>query len=59
MSIIDGIFVFIYCMCGLALGLFCVKHFGPIYGLIGFVVGFAIPMILWRFIASRLGRKKP
>jgi hypothetical protein len=59
MSAVDVIFVFLYFLCGLGVGGLLGKHFGPIYGLIGFVLGFALPMILWRFIAPRLGRKRP
>jgi hypothetical protein len=59
MSIVDLIFVVFYCLCGFAAFILLGKHFGPIYGLIGFVVGFALPMTLWRFIAPRLGRKRP
>jgi membrane protein implicated in regulation of membrane protease activity len=58
MSAVDVIFVSFYILCGLVIGKLVIP-FGPIYGLVGFVVGFAIPMTLWRFIAPRLGRKRP
>ena len=59
MSIVDAIFVALYFACGVALAMFLGKHFGPIYALVGFVMGFAVPMVLWRSIAPRLGRKSP
>jgi predicted Co/Zn/Cd cation transporter (cation efflux family) len=58
MSAVDVIFVSFYILCGLVIGKLAMT-FGPIYGLVGFVVGFAFPMTLWRFIAPRLGRKRP
>jgi len=58
MSAIDAIFVFFYVCCGILLGAFLARHVGPIYGLIGFFVGFALPMTLWRFIARRIGTKR-
>ena len=55
MSIIDTIFVFFYICCGIALGAFSAKHIGPVYGIIGFFLGFALAMVFWRFIARRIG----
>lgn len=57
MSAIDAIFIFLYILCGLALGRFCVTHIGPVYGIFGFILGFALPMMLWRFIAPRIGSR--
>ena len=58
MSAIDTIFVFFYICCGIALGAFSAKHIGPVYGIIGFFLGFALPMALWRFIAPRIGSRR-
>ena len=58
MSAIDSIFIFFYACCGIALGAFLAKHVGPIYGIIGFFVGFALPMALWRLIAPRIGARR-
>jgi Flp pilus assembly protein TadB len=58
MSAIDAIFVFFYLCCGTALGVVSAKYIGPIYGIIGFIVGFLLPMLLWRFIARRIGSRR-
>ena len=58
MSAVDVTFVFFYILCGLVLGKLA-RPFGPIYELVGFFVGFAIPLTLWRLIGPRLGRKRP
>jgi hypothetical protein len=58
MSAIDAIFVFFYVCCGILLGAFLARHVGPIYGIIGFLVGFAVPMVCWRFVAPRIGSKR-
>ena len=60
MSVFDLLFIIVYCLCGLAVGFFSAKHFGPVCGILGFVVGFAGGMILWRCIAKILiTPKKP
>jgi hypothetical protein len=58
MSFIDAIFIFLYALCGLALGRFCATHIGPVYGIFGFIIGFILPMTLWRFIAPRIGVRR-
>ncbi len=57
MSAVDVIFVLFYLLCGFGGAALLGKHFGPIWALVGFFLGFAFPMTLWRSIAPRLGRK--
>jgi hypothetical protein len=54
MSAVDTIFVFFYIFCGITLGTVLAKYVGPIYGIVGFFVGFVLPMVLWCFIARRI-----
>jgi hypothetical protein len=58
MSAIDAIFLFFYACCGIVLGVVLAKTVGPIYGVFGFFIGFALPMVLWRFIAQRIGSQR-
>jgi hypothetical protein len=58
MSAVDAIFVFFYVCCGIFLGAFLARHVGPIYGIVGFLIGFAAPMALWRFLARHIGTKR-
>jgi hypothetical protein len=57
MSIVGAIFVAFYFACGVALAMILGKQFGPVFALAGFLSGLIVPMILWRCIAPRLGRR--
>jgi len=50
MSILDAVFLSVYTLCGLALGRYIGNRFGKLYGVVGFAVGFAGAMIIWRCI---------
>jgi hypothetical protein len=57
MSIIDAIFILFYFACGALFAWLLGRHLGPIYGIAGFFLGFLLPMMVWRFLAPRFGKK--
>jgi hypothetical protein len=59
MSFVGAIFVFLYILCGLAVCREFAVHFGPIFGVVGFVLGVGFGMIVWRVIARFCFRRKP
>lgn len=56
MSIIDVLFIAIYCVCGFAARRFILPY-GETYGFLGFFVGFSIPFLIsrcfWRRFLKR------
>jgi len=56
MSFFDTLFIAFYGICGFALASYLSHRYGILYGVVGFIVGFAVAMLATRGVLHFVGR---